>query len=147
MANETQPITAAQAAELAQDFHDLAVAIGQYRLENVADLTDAQQSQLQNQQWQCIQFSNSFIAASLFAAQADLAATLQKIRQATKEAQLTLKVIDDIDKALQIATAAAVLGASIASMNPSAVASGIGGLITAITGASSSGSSSSSGGS
>jgi hypothetical protein len=83
----------------------------------------------------------------LFAAQADLAATLQKIRQATKEAQLTLKVIDDIDKALQIATAAAVLGASIASMNPSAVASGIGGLITAITGASSSGSSSSSGGS
>jgi len=134
MANQTQPLTAAQAQQLAQTFHDLAAAIGAYRLAQVASLTDGQQFQLQNQQLQCVQFSNSFITAGLFAQQANLAATLKTIKQETDVAQKAISTINTADKVLQIATAVAVLGASIASLNPSAVASGIEGLVTATAG-------------
>jgi hypothetical protein len=134
MASQTQPLTAGQAQGLAQEFHDMAVAIGAFRLAQVNTLTDAQQFQLQNLQLQCVQFSNSFITLGLFAQQSNLAATLQTIKQQTAVAQQAISTINTIDKVLQIATAAAVLGASIASMNPSAVASGIQGLITAMAG-------------
>src|SRR5258707_11645514 len=134
MASQTQPLTTAQAQGLAQEFHDMAVAIGAFRLAQVNILTDAQQFQLQNLQLHCVQFSNSFITLGLFAQQSNLTATLQTIKQQTAVAQQAISTINTIDKVLQIATAAAVLGASIASMNPSAVASGIQGLITAMAG-------------
>jgi hypothetical protein len=134
MPDQTQPLTAGQAQDLAQTFHDIAAAIGQYRLTQVAVLTATQQYQLQNLQLQCFQYSNSFISAGLFAAQANLAATLTSIKQATAQANQAIATIKNVDKALQIATAAAVLGASIASMNPSAVGSGLDGLVKAIGG-------------
>ena len=129
-----QPLTPAQAQELAQGFHDLAVAIGQYRITKDADLSDLQQYQLQNLQLQCTQYSNNFIAEGLFAAQIDLDRTLASIKQATAQAKQAIATADKVDKALQIASAAAVLGASIASMNPAAVGSGLDGLLKAITG-------------
>lgn len=132
MANQQQTLTAAQAQELAQNFHDVAVAIGQFRLDNVATLTADQQTQLQNLQMQCVQFSNQFIAAGLFAAQDDLASTLATIKQQTASAAQAIETVNNVNKALQIATAAAVLGSSIASLNPSAVASGVQGLVSAI---------------
>lgn len=134
MPDQTQPLTPSQAQDLAQSFHDIAVAIGQYKLAKVAILTDTQQYQLQNLQLQCMQYSNTFIAAGLFAAQANLTATLATIKQATAQANQAIATIGDVDKALQIATAAAVLGASIASMNPSAVGTGLDGLVKAIAG-------------
>jgi hypothetical protein len=133
MSTQTQPLTASQAQELAQEFHDLAATIGSYRLSQVSTLSDAQQYQLQNQQLQCIQYSNAFITFGLFAQQADLAATLKAIQLQTAAAKQGISTINTVNKVLQIATAAAVLGASIASMNPAAVATGIQGLITAIT--------------
>jgi hypothetical protein len=134
MPDQTQPLTAAQAQELAQNFHDIAAAIGQYRLVQVTVLTPTQQYQLQNIQLQCIQYSNTFISAGLFAAQSNLATTLASIKQATVQANQAIATIKDVDKALQIATAAAVLGASIASMNPSAVGNGLDGLVKAVAG-------------
>ena len=130
MANPTMALTPVQAQQLAQEYHDIAAAIGAYRLAQVNVLTDAQQYQLQNQQLQCIQYSTTFITAGLFAQQADLAATLQTIKQQTAVAQQGISAINTVDKVMQIVTATAVLGASIASLNPSAVQ----GLITAVTG-------------
>lgn len=131
MPDQTQALTPAQAQELAQNFHDIAVAIGQYRLDHVAALTSEQQTLLQNHQFHCIQYSNTFIAASLFAAQANLASTLASIKQQIASAAQAIENINDVNKALQIATAASVLGASIASLNPSAIAGGLEGLATA----------------
>jgi hypothetical protein len=133
MATQTQPLTAAQAHNLAEEFHDIAAAIGAYRLAQVSTLTDTQQYQLQNLQLQCVQYSTGFITLGLFAQQANLVATLQTITKQTTAAQQAISTINTIDKVLQIATAAAVLGASIASMNALAVGSGIQGLITAVT--------------
>jgi hypothetical protein len=134
MASQGQPLTAAQAQELAQEFHDIAAAIGAYRLSQANVLTDAQQYQLQNFQLQCVQYSTTFITVGLFVQQADLTATLQTIKQQTTAAQKAISAINTADKVLQIVTATAVLGASIASMNPSAVASGVQGLIAAVAG-------------
>ena len=133
MADLTQPITPAQAQELAQAFHDVAAAIGNYRIAQATALTPIQQYQLQNLQSQCLNSSNNFITIGLFAEQADIDATLQTIAQVTSQAKSAIATIGSVDKVLQIITAAAVLGASIASLNPSAVATGIQGLITAIT--------------
>jgi hypothetical protein len=132
MADQTQPLTLAQIQELAQEFHDLAAAIGAYRLAQANKLTDDQQYQLQNQQLLCIQYSNTFITAGLKAQQSDLVETLATIKQQTDAAKQAIATINNIDNVLQIVTAAAVLGASIASSNPAAIANGIQGLITAI---------------
>jgi hypothetical protein len=128
----TQPLTPAQAGDLAQQFHDLAAAIGSYRLQNVATLSATQQAQLQNQQALCTNLSNTWIAAGLSLEQNNLAATLQQIKQATTQAQEAITNIATVNTVLQIVSAIAVLGASIASMNPTAIASGVQGVITAI---------------
>jgi hypothetical protein len=137
MTNPTQPLTSSQARELAQEFHDIGAAIGTYRLAQVGTLSNTDQFQLQNLQLQCVQFSNSFVTLGLFAQQADLAGTLQTIKNQTAAAQQAISAINTVNKVLQIASAAAVLGASIASMNPSAVATGVQGLVTAISGSAS----------
>jgi len=126
------PLTPGQAGDLSQQFHDMASAIGTYRINNVATLTANQQYQLQNQQNLCYQYSNNFIAAGLSLEQTNLAATLQQIKQATAQAQQAIANIATINTILQIVSAVAVLGASIASMNPTAIASGVQGVITAI---------------
>jgi len=121
---QTEPITQAQAQQLAQEFHDIASAIGNYRIQKSAVLTDQQQFQLQSAQSQCLQASNHFITLSLFAQMDDLDATLKTIADGTAKAKDAIGKIKVVDKVLQIATAAAVLGASISSLNPSAVATG-----------------------
>jgi hypothetical protein len=127
----TQPITPAQAQALAQAFHDIAAAVGNYRIDQALTLRDAQQFQLQNFQSQLLQNSNNFVTMGLFAEQTDIDTTLQTIAKATAAAKAAISTITKVDKILQILAAAAILGASIASMNPSAVGSGIQGLITA----------------
>ena len=126
------PLNAAQAGDLAQQFHDLAAAIGSYRLKNVATLSATQQAQLQNQQAMCTNLSNTWIATGLSMEQNNLATTLQQIKQATTQAQKAIAKIATVNSVLQIVSALAVLGASIASMNPSAIATGVQGVITAI---------------
>jgi hypothetical protein len=130
----TQPLTPAQAGDLAQQFHDIAVTIGSYRLKNVGTFSAEEQYQLQNQQMQCLQYSNSFITAGLTLEMTNLSATLQQIKQATTQAQQAIANVGAVDKVLQIVTAVAVLGASIASMNPAAIASGAQGVLTSIVG-------------
>jgi hypothetical protein len=128
----SQPITLAQAQQLAQEFHDIAVTIGQYRIQQAGTLTGGQQYNLQSLQAQCIQYSTHFIALGMFAEEDDLDATLSETANSTAKAKQAIATVAVVDKVLQIATAAAILGASIASENPSAVASGIQGLGTAI---------------
>lgn len=81
------PLAADQAQELAQEFHDIASAIGDFRIEYATALSTMEQFCLQNAQSQCLQYSNHFIAQSLFAQQADLDATLQKIKDGTTGAK------------------------------------------------------------
>ncbi len=132
MAN--QMLTQDQITALAQVFHDIAAAIGDFRIANARTLSDSEQAKLQNQQFQCLQYSTNFITMGIAMEQADLDATVQQIESVTAQAQEAIETIQLTDKVLQIATAAAVLGASIASLNTSAIGNGIQGLITAIDG-------------
>jgi hypothetical protein len=130
----TQPLTVGQAGDLAQQFHDMASAIGAYRLKNVGTLSAPQQLQLQNQQAMCGNLSATFISTGLSLEQNNLAATLQQIKQATTKAQQAITNIGTVNTVLQIVSAVAVLAASIASMNPSAIVSGVQGVVTSIPG-------------
>ncbi|RRA50479.1 hypothetical protein [Acidipila sp. EB88] len=128
----TQVPSAAQCGDLAQQFHDLASLIGNYRLNQYGTLTVAQQYQLQNQQMQCLQYSSSFITQGLSLEQTTLTATLKAIKNATTQARNAIAANGTVDKTLQIITSLAVLGASIYSMNPSAIQSGIQGVISTL---------------
>src|ERR1700751_2113804 len=122
---QTIPLTKDQAQLLSQVFHDLGAAIVDFRSRHATELSDQQQFKLEGFQNQCFQFSNRFAAMSLFAQEEDLDATLQAITESTKKAESAIRTIGIIDKVLQIATAAAVLGESIVSLNPSSIGSGI----------------------
>lgn len=131
---QTVPLTSDQAQLLSQLFHDLAAAIEDFRGQQATVLSDQQQLQLESFQNRCLQFSNRFAAMSLFAQEQDLDATLQQIADSTKQACDAIRTIGIVDKVLEIATAAAVLGESIVTLNPDSIGSGIKGLFSAITG-------------
>ena len=126
-------LTPEQAHDLAETFHDLANAVAEYRIANAVTLTHEQQFRLGNLQSQFLNFMNTFIVAGLQNAQNQLAPVLASLGTQTKKALKALSKIQNFDKALEIATAAAVLGASIFSMDPAAIKTGIQGLIDAIT--------------
>src|SRR5579863_1142086 len=122
---QTIPLTSDQAQMLSQLFHDLGAAIVDFRSQHATVLSDQQQFRLEGFQNKCFQFSNRFAAMSLFAQEEDLDATLQEIAKGTKQAEGAIRTIGIVDKVLQIATAAAVLGESIVSLNPDSIGSGI----------------------
>jgi len=124
-------LTPEQAHDLAEIFHNFANAVAQYRIANAMTLTNEEQFRLGNLQSQFLNFMNTFIVAGLQNAQNQLAPVLGSLATQTKKAQKALRNIQNFEKALQIATAAAVLGASIYSMDPAAIKIGIQGLIEA----------------
>ena len=125
-------LTPEQAHDLAETFHGLANVLAQYRIANAATLTNEEQFKLGNVQSQFLIYFNTFIVAGLQNAQNQLTPVLASLATQTQKAQKALKNIEDFDKALQIVTAAAVLGASIFSMDPAAIKTGVQGLIEAI---------------
>ncbi len=128
---QTIPLTSDQAQQLGQLFHDLGAAIVDFRAQQATVLSEEQEFQLEGLQNKCIQFSNRFTAMSLFAQEEDLDATLQEIAKSTKQAEGAIRTIGIVDRVMQIATAAAVLGESIVSLNPDSIGSGIKGLVSA----------------
>lgn len=130
MAN--QPLTPEQCGDLAQEFHDCGIAIGDFRLKNATTLSTSEQFQLQNAQMLCFQYSSSFIVAGLSMEQSTLAATLYDIKAATAKANLAMETIAKVDKALNIASALAVLAGSIYSMNPSSIYGSVQGVLDAV---------------
>ncbi len=125
-------LTPEQAHDLAETFHGLANALAQYRITNAVTLTNEEQFRLGNLQSQFLNFMNTFIVAGLQNAQNQLAPVLASLATQTKKAEKALKSIQNFDKTLQIATAAAVLGASVFSMDTSAIKAGIQGLIETV---------------
>jgi multidrug resistance efflux pump len=125
-------LTPEQAHDLAETFHGLANALAQYRITNAVTLTNEEQFRLGNLQSQFLNFMNTFIVAGLQNAQNQLTPVLASLATQTKKADKALKSIQNFDKTLQIATAAAVLGASVFSMDPTAIKAGIQGLIETI---------------
>jgi hypothetical protein len=128
----TQKLTADDALALAQEFHDLAVALGDYRFANWDDLTSAQRSKLEDAQWSLLNASSDAVTMAVGIALDSSQVSLAKIRQATAKAQSTVKSIKTVKKVINIATAAVALAAAVASKDPGAIVKNAQGLLSAV---------------
>ncbi len=105
-----------QLIAIAQQLHDLSVAVGQFRLNRIhagMALDDPQIVQLLGLQMSLLNSSSSFYvqAAQVTLEDADKAAAL--VTTATKKANDAIKTLGNINKVINIASAAGVLVAAV----------------------------------
>jgi hypothetical protein len=113
-----------QMQALAQSFHDIAVEIGQVRLNAIAagsKLTDPGIVQLQGYIFSLMNTASGFAlqAANITLANADQA--VNQIALATKAADKALDKLQNIDKAINIASSVIVLAMAISTKNPTQI--------------------------
>jgi len=115
-----------QMQTLAQSFHDIAVEIGQVRLNAItagSKLTDPAIIQLQGYVFSLMNVAAGFAmqAANLTLANADQA--VNQISLATKVADRALDKLQSIDKAVNIASSVIVLAMAISTKDPGQIES------------------------
>lgn len=122
-----------QAYEFANEFHDLSVAVGNYRFDQWDDLTAAQRKRLEDLQWTLMNYSSDFTAQALNFVVDDLQGTVDKITAATASANKAIANIKLVSRVLAIAASATVLGASIMSGNGDGALKAADDLLQAVT--------------
>ncbi len=113
-----------QMQALAQSFHDIAVEIGQVRLNAIAagsKLTDPGIVQLQGYIFSLMNTASGFAlqAANITLANADQ--SVNQIALATKAADKALDKLQNIDKAINIASSVIILAMAISTKNPTQI--------------------------
>lgn len=126
-------LSADQARQLASDFHDLAFEFGHYRFDNWDSLSAAQRSKLEGLQWTLLNYSSDFSSQAMSITLQDIDATLQKIKDATDQAEKAIEDIKAVDKIFKVAVAGTVLGAAIVSGNPQGIVSAVQGMYDALS--------------
>jgi hypothetical protein len=127
-------LTDDQMTALAQAFHDIAVEVGQVRLDAIragSKLTDPLIVQLQGYVYSLMTTAGNFAvqAANLTLANADQA--VSEISLATQAADKALSKLQDIDKAVSIASSVIVLAMAISTKDMGQIASAAKGVVTA----------------
>lgn len=130
-------LSADQLTSLAQDFHDIGVAVGQFRLDRIHDgepLDEPRIVQLLGQQFSLLNVSSTFAlqAAQVELADADRAAA--EIRSATDQANAAIEQTAAINKVVTIASASIVLAAAVFTGDMGQIFTAAGGVKAAIAG-------------
>jgi hypothetical protein len=129
----TTTLTDDQMQALAQSFHDIAFEVGQVRLDAIragSKLTDPSIVQLQGYVYSLMNTAANFAlqAANLTLANADQA--VSEISVATKAADDALDKLEDVDKAVQIASAVIVLAMAISTKDLGQIAAAAKSVVT-----------------
>jgi hypothetical protein len=127
-------LTDDQMQALAQAFHDIAVEVGQVRLDAIragSKLTDPAIVQLQGNVYSLMTAASNFAvqAANFTLANADQA--VNEISLATQAADKALNKLQNIDKAVAIASSVIVLAMAISTKDVGQIASAAKGVVTA----------------
>ncbi len=116
------PLTSDDAFKLSKAFHDLSVAIGEYRFKNWATLTDDTRKTLENEEWSLLNASSDMVTKAVGLALDESDPGAQKVQASTAAAQKAVKTVKEVGKVISIATAAVGLAAAIISKDPGAIA-------------------------
>jgi hypothetical protein len=116
------PLTSADAFKLSKSFHDLSVAIGEYRFANWNALSEGNRKTLEDEEWSLLNASSDMITKAVGLALDESDPAAQKVQAATAAAQKAVKTLKEVGKVITIATAAVGLGAAIVSKDPGAIA-------------------------
>jgi len=125
-------ITRDQARDLAKQFRNLSVQLGDYRFDNWGDLSSARRRDIESIEWTLLNYSSDFLNTAVGLALDDTERDFAAIVRATKRARRAIRQIDRVRDVLKIASALVVLGGAIASQNPSAIVSSAGGLLDTV---------------
>jgi len=116
------PLTSADAFKLSKSFHDLSVAVGQYRFGNWNSLTDETRKTLEDEEWSLLNASSDMITKAVGLALDESDPGAQKVQAATAAATKAVKTVKNVGKVINITTASVGLAAAIVSKDPGAIA-------------------------
>lgn len=114
-------LTSQQANKLANDFLALAQAIGEYRYQNYTNLSSEENQQLKNYHWSILNCSDDLFTLSAQLILEDVNSSLNAISAITIKIKENYQNLENIQKAINVATSIVTLGAAIISKNPQAV--------------------------
>jgi hypothetical protein len=118
-------LTAQQANNLANNFLGLAQAIGDYRFDNWNTLSKAENQKLGDFQWSILSYGEDILALSTALVMDDVQDSLAQINNVTLEIKETIKSLNQLQKAINVAASIVSLGGAIVSKNPQAIVAGI----------------------
>ncbi|HTY78106.1 MAG TPA: hypothetical protein VMI34_09840 [Candidatus Bathyarchaeia archaeon] len=116
------PLTSADAFKLSKAFHDLSVAIGEYRFGHWDTLSDDARKTLEDEEWSLLNASSDMITKAVGLALDESDPGAQKVQAAAAAAQKAVKTVKDVGKVINIAAASVGLAAAIMSKDPGAIA-------------------------
>jgi len=116
------PLTSADAFKLSKAFHDLSVAVGEYRFGNWNSLTDETRKTLEDEEWSLLNASSDMITKAVGLALDESDPGAQKVQAATAAATKAVKTVKNVGKVINITTASVGLAAAIVSKDPGAIA-------------------------
>ena len=119
-------LTSKQVNELANYFLALAQSIGDYRYKNYDSLTDTQNKKLRESHKRTLDYSDDLYTLSATLVMDDIDNSLILLESITKKIMKSYKSLEDVQKAINIATSVVTLGASIFSLNPQAIIDSMG---------------------
>jgi len=127
-------ISSDDAIELAKQFKESAIVLGQFQLDRWDNLSKAERRNLTDVEYTLLDHSQNLVTYAVGKRLDDAEASLQDIKNATAQANATVKTIKDIKKVITIATALVTLGATIYTANPGGIATAVGGVLKALKG-------------
>ncbi|MEB2775201.1 hypothetical protein SYJ56_07770 [Algoriphagus sp. D3-2-R+10] len=106
-------LTTDQANQLSENFYSLAIALGDFRVENWDRLTPEQRKELSDIQYSVIRCGEDILALSTTLVMDEVADSLGKINTISEEIKGTIKTLGNIQKGLNVAAAILILGVAI----------------------------------
>jgi len=126
------PVSKDQARDIAKEFLELSHELGTYRFSNWAKLTSSQRRQIEDAEWDLLNYSGSFVTTAVGIALADMDNDLKTIAQATSRAKKAVAAVKTVKGVINVAAALVVLGGAIASQNPATILSAAGDVLEAV---------------
>lgn len=126
------PVSKDQAREIAKEFLELSHRLGTYRFTNWAKLTPSQRRQIEDAEWDLLNYSGTFVTTAVGIALADMDNDLRTITQATSRAKKAVATTETVKGVINVAAALVVLGGAIASQNPSTILSAAGDVVKTV---------------
>lgn len=115
------PISKEQARDIAKAFLDCSHELGKYRFAHWAQLQPSQRRQIEDAEWDLLNYSSSFVTTAVGVALTNMSSDLNAIIDATEKAKSAIATIQTVKEVLSVVASLVVLGGAIASQNPAAI--------------------------
>ena len=127
-------LTPLQVNNLANNFLAIGNALGEFRYRNVNSLSDAQNRQLELLCGVILKYADDSFTWSAQLVMEDARASLSSLRKVTEKLKTTLKTLNDVQKGINTATSAVIMGNAILARDPKRMANALINLEKQLTG-------------